>query len=374
MPSRRRHSASDISRTLFDDEPDTVQTNGITKAAAARAVRRINPPHRKTGGASSVVMTCVLIILAIAGGYAGYLYRSSAAIRNYLVPIVTHSSVASAFPGVATMNLMVIGRDYDYDNNDQILKTHARSDMLMVAHIDFNAGTVQLLSIPRDTEAVIPGHATTKINAAHAFGGPALTAETIKDNFGIPVDHYVALDFDGFKQAIDLLGGVDCTVDKRMDYDDNWGHLHIHLMPGYQHLDGEQAMDFVRFRHSDSDLVRIQRQQALLTQLKQKMVEPATLAILPTLLDTIDAHVSSDMNNTQKIALAGFLHSLPQQSVTMVTLPSNTDGDLVETDTAKASPMVKQIFGVDMPAPLVAATDRAPRRHTREHHRHIALT
>jgi anionic cell wall polymer biosynthesis LytR-Cps2A-Psr (LCP) family protein len=198
-----------------------------------------------------------------------------------------------------------------------------------------------------------------------------LAAETIKDNFGIPVDHYVALDFDGFKQAIDLLGGVDCNVDKKMDYDDNWGHLHIHLLPGYQHLDGEQAMDFVRFRHSDSDLTRIRRQQALLIELKQKLVQPATLAVMPALLDTIDKHVSSDMNVDQKYALATFLHGLPQANVTMVTLPSFDSGEFVETDVAKAYPIVKQIFGVDMPERLAATGHR---RHGRFRHRQAALT
>ena len=162
----------------------------------------------------------------------------------------------------------------------------------------------------------------------------------------IPTDHYVALDFQGFEQAIDLLGGVDLTVDKRMDYDDNWGHLHIHLRPGFQHLNGQQAMGFVRFRHSDSDLVRVQRQQNLLAALKAKLREPQTLAKLPQLLDLLDAHLASDLTTDQKIALAGFVHDTPREQIQMATLPSREAGASVTTDWPRAAPLIQQVFGV----------------------------
>jgi LCP family protein required for cell wall assembly len=371
MATGRRSAAPRIHGNQFDDEPETVQTNGVTRAAAnPTPTRRKRPsnPRKASSPAATVVAIVVLVFLMAAGCYAGYLYRDSQALRRYLPSFVNQGDIQTVFPGRTAINLMIVGRDYDYNNQDQVIRTHARSDMLMVARIDFVAKTAQLLSIPRDTAAAIPGHGVDKINAAHAFGGPALAEMTIARNFGIPVDHYVALDFDGFQQAIDLLGGVNCTVDKKMDYDDNWGHLHIHLLPGYQHLDGEQAMDFVRFRHSDSDLVRIKRQQALLQQLKQKLVDPNTLVVLPKLLDTIDTHVDSDLTPGQKVALAEFLHGLPQSSVRMTTLPSIEGGELVQTDYANAAPVVKSIFGVDMPTPVQTQTASSldKRRH---HHR-----
>ena len=85
-----------------------------------------------------------------------------------------------------------------------------------------------------------------------------------------------------------------------MDYDDNWGHLHIHLKPGMQHLNGKQAIGFVRFRHSDNDLVRTRRQQALIAALKAKLREPSALARIGPLLDAIDRHVDSDLTTDQK--------------------------------------------------------------------------
>ncbi|MDQ2798982.1 MAG: LCP family protein, partial [Armatimonadota bacterium] len=261
-------------------------------------------------------------------------------------------------------------RDYD-DRTDQVLKSRARSDILMVAHLDFDKKTVSLLSIPRDTLANIPGHGTTKINAAHEFGGPALSEQTVQNNFGIPSDKYIALDFEGFEQAIDILGGVDLVVDKKMDYDDNWGHLHIHLKPGFQHLNGRQAMGFVRFRHSDSDLIRVQRQQTLIAALKTKLRQPQTLAKIGPLLETIDKHIDSDLTSDQKVALARFVHDTPRDQIRMDTLPSRPVGNNVATNWAEATPMIQSIFGVT-PSELTASADDT-NRHRRRHHRHRIL-
>lgn len=334
--------------------------------SARRRPRRRNPIGR-------IVGIFVLIVLGLIGGYAGWLYKHSVFLQSAFRPhqgslLPTIPTMASEFPGVSQMNLMIIGRDYDYNDQDQVIPSHARSDMLMIAHIDIPTKTVHLLSIPRDTRAAIPGHGVSKINAAHAIGGPQLSAETVQQMFGIPTDHYVALDFDGFQQAIDLLHGVDLTVDRKMDYDDNWGHLHIHLLPGYQHLDGEQAMDFVRFRHADSDLVRIKRQQTLLAALKGKLASPETLVVLPQLLDTIDKHVDSDLTDPQRIALAGFLHSVPQTNISMQTVPSFEGGYYVETNWAEATPLIQSWFGVTPPMQNLAY--HTVRRHRRrEYHR-----
>lgn len=306
----------------------------------ARPVKR----RRKASLVSSllVLVTALLLCAAI---FCGYLLAKTPVLRALL----HHPTVANQFPGVAAMNVMIVGRDYDYNNQDQVIKTHARSDMLMIGRLDFTNGTVRLLSIPRDTHARIPGHGTHKINTAHAIGGPALAAQTITRNFGIPVDHYIALDFQGFEKAIDLMQGVDLSVDRKMDYDDNWGHLHIHLLPGEQHLNGEQAMGFVRFRHADSDLVRTKRQQALVAAIKRKMIAPSTLVELPAIINTINKHIDSDLTTDQKIALAQFIRSAPRQNVQMVTLPSTEGSYYVYTDWAQASPLIQTWFGVTPP-------------------------
>ena len=313
-----------------------------------------------------------LVALAAISSYGGYLYHRSPTIQKYLPSIFQQAfhtpKITEAFPNQHALNLMIIGRDRDYDDYDRALKSRARSDILMVAHLDFDKKNLTLFSIPRDTRAHIAGHGTTKINAAHEFGGPALAEQTVQTNFGIPSDKYMALDFEGFEQAIDILGGVDLVVDKKMDYDDNWGHLHIHLKPGFQHLDGRQAMGFVRFRHSDSDLVRVQRQQTLIAALKAKLRQPQTLAKIGPLLETIDKHIDSDLSSDQKVALARYVHDTPHDQITMATLPSRPVGNDVATNWEEATPMIQNIFGVAPPGPQLAEGETSG-HHRRRHHR-----
>lgn len=312
-----------------------------------------------------------LVSLAAASMYGGYLYRTSGTLQRLLPPLLQRQSVADVFPNQTALNLMIIGRDRDYDDRtDQALKSRARSDMLMIAHVDFAKNTISLLSIPRDTRAHVPGHGITKINAAHQAGGPALSEQVVQETFGIASDKYLALDFEGFEQAIDTLGGVDLVVDKKMDYDDNWGHLHIHLRPGLQHLSGQQAMGFVRFRHSDSDLIRTRRQQTLIAALKTKLRSPEALARIGPMLETIDRHLDSDLSPAQEVALARFAHDTPHQSVHMETLPSRLMGNDVATDWPEARPLIQSIFGVTPPeTALTAEGDAAP--HRRHHHRRL---
>lgn len=338
-------------------------------APPRRPVSRRPAPRKSSARIGRFFGGLALISLASASVYGGYLYRTSGTIQRFLPSILQRQTVTDVFPNQTAMNLMIIGRDRDYDDRtDQVLKSRARSDMLMVAHVDFAKNSISLLSIPRDTRAYVPGHGTTKINAAHQFGGPALSEKVVQGTFGIPSDKYLALDFEGFEQAIDILGGVDLVVDKKMDYDDNWGHLHIHLKPGFQHLDGKQAMGFVRFRHSDSDLVRTRRQQTLIAALKTKLRSPQALAQIGPMLQAIDKHVDSDLTPAQEVALARFAHDTPRQQVSMNTLPSRPAGNEVATNWPEARPMIQSIFGVTPPDTALVADDSDG--HHRRHHRH----
>lgn len=329
--------------------------------------RRVKKAPRR----SPALRIVALLALAALGLGVGLMFGNKT-VRKYFPTVIKDAfnkpTPQQIFGGKPAINLMIIGHDYDYTDRDQVIRNATgRSDMLMVARINFADNTAHLLSIPRDTRAVIPGHGIHKINAAHEFGGAPLAEQTVEANFGVPSDYYVTLDFDGFEKAIDELGGVDVAVDRKMDYDDNWGHLHIHLKPGMQHLNGQQAMGFVRFRHADSDFVRVQRQQTLLTALKQKLTDPVALAAIPSILDTLDTHIVSDLTTEQKVTLANFLHSLPKDKIQMDTLPSlDSSGTLVMTDWPKATPMIHEIFGVTPPSSVASVSPR-PNRHRRRH-------
>ncbi|WP_165970529.1 LCP family protein [Actinomadura sp. 6K520] len=147
----------------------------------------------------------------------------------------------------------------------------ARADAIMLVHLSGDGDRVSVIAIPRDGWVPVPGHGTTKINAAFAYGGPALLIRTVEQLTKVRVDHYAALDFGGFVEMTDALGGVDVTVTKRT-------HDPMHNRTweaGDHHLDGVEALDFVRQRWNlpAGDLDRIKRQQAFLQALADKALD-----------------------------------------------------------------------------------------------------
>jgi LCP family protein required for cell wall assembly len=253
------------------------------------------------------------------------------------------------FPDTNSINVVVMGVDYDWSNTGHIIRSSARSDALLVAHIDFVKKTITGLTIPRDTAVHIPGRkGIHKINAAHAYGGPQLTDDTIKEVFGIPTDAYVVLDIQGFQELIDALGGIDITIHKKLNYDDNWGHLHIHLKPGFQHLNGYQAMGYVRMRHSDSDFMRSQRQHEFMEAVRDKIKSPSSFLKLPGVLDKLhDQLALGNLNMNQLLSIMNFARTLPRQNVVMETLPSFEGPSFVTIDTAKSAKLIQSIFFPD---------------------------
>jgi LCP family protein required for cell wall assembly len=154
--------------------------------------------------------------------------------------------------------------------------TPSRSDTLMLMRADPDAETISLLPFPRDllVEVRCPGRGTyvDRINAAYAECGPEGSLETVKALTGLPINYLVTVNFRGFRQIVDRLGGVWMDVDRRYfnDRGGPTGYATINLQPGYQLLTGQQALDFVRFRHTDSDLYRVARQQFFVKALKDR--------------------------------------------------------------------------------------------------------
>ena len=163
--------------------------------------------------------------------------------------------------------LLLLGSDRRYVDRNS--KNAARSDTIMLIRLDPGQEATTLLSIPRDLKTDIPGYGYDKINSAYSLGGPKLTLRTVKELLGIKVNHIINVNFSGFRKAVDLLGCVYTDVDRRY-YHSNAGlpasvqYAEINIRPGYQKLCGKKALDYVRFRHADSDLVRAARQQDFL--------------------------------------------------------------------------------------------------------------
>jgi polyisoprenyl-teichoic acid--peptidoglycan teichoic acid transferase len=146
----------------------------------------------------------------------------------------------------------------------------ARSDTMMLVRLDPKKQATALMSLPRDLKVRIPGHGVSKLNEAYSEGGVKLTVKTIKLLTGLRINHVVNIDFRGFRKAINALHCVYVDVDRRY-YNQAEAYAKIDIQPGYQEICGETALDYVRYRHTDNDIIRAARQQDFLRQVKQQV-------------------------------------------------------------------------------------------------------
>lgn len=198
------------------------------------------------------------------------------------------------------------------------------SDTMLL--IRFNPHTDQLvvLSLPRDTRTLVQGR-MTKLNEANREGGPALAAMSVSDLLGgVEIDRYVRINVQGVEKLVDALGGVEVNVPKDMKYQDDSQHLYINLKAGQQRLDGNQALQFLRFRYDDNgDIGRIQRQQMLMRSVLEQALNPKTIARLPKILSVIQSHVDTNLSVEELLALAGFASKTNSYNVQMLMLPGD---------------------------------------------------
>jgi len=178
--------------------------------------------------------------------------------------------LATTNPG-SPQTIMLLGSDRRPDDaTDGGAGTGARSDTIILVRLDPDKKAIALMSLPRDLKVEIPGHGTNKLNEAYDLGGPKLTLKTVKQLTGLAINHVINVDFQGFKQAVDRIGCIYADVDRRY-FNDSADFAYINVHAGYQKLCGEEALEYARFRHTDSDLVRSARQQGLLREAKQQV-------------------------------------------------------------------------------------------------------
>ncbi|MEW5820177.1 MAG: LCP family protein [Cyanobacteriota bacterium] len=219
------------------------------------------------------------------------------------------------------MTILAMGVDSNGRGTDPFKGT--RTDTMIVAIFDPVQKTINGLSIPRDSKVYLADNrGVDKINAAHAYGGPELAVKTVEQTLGIKIDHYVIIDYAGFKEVVKALGGVDVFVEKRMKYTDHSGKLYIDLQPGKQHLDAEHAEGYLRFRHdAEGDIGRIKRQQWFMKAILEKLKEPATVFKLPQLIELSQKYVKTDMSLTTMLKLGGFTKDIDLNKIQIATIP-----------------------------------------------------
>jgi LCP family protein required for cell wall assembly len=224
-------------------------------------------------------------------------------------PVIDPKDEVIAKPG-KPQTLLLLGSDrrwIDKKNGDP-----ARSDTMMLVRMDPDESATTVMSIPRDLRVLIPGHYTSKINDAYMLGGPALAVKTVRELTGLDIHHVVNVNFGGFREAVDALGCFYVDVDRRY-YHSNEGlpvgqrYAEIDVPAGYQKLCGQDSLDYVRFRHADSDLVRAARQQDYLRSAKDQLSTSSLIEDRERLSEIFGEYTQTDRNLS---TLNGFLRLL----------------------------------------------------------------
>lgn len=236
--------------------------------------------------------------------------------------------------GEDSVRILILGLDE--------VESRSRSDTIIVAQVDAQGAV--LLSIPRDLRVKFPDGQLRKINAAYAMGaasgnpkkGADLARQVISEFLGLSLPYYVVVDFEGFQQAVDQLGGVEINIQERMVYDDGAQNLHINFEPGLQLLNGEQALQYARYRGQSGDLQRIERQQQIVKAILQKQnASMSAFDRIKSLLEMALTHVkSTNLTLPDLVSLARQLQEYDLNTMTTLNLSGDNvlDGGISYLD------------------------------------------
>ncbi|MFD5396981.1 LCP family protein [Streptomyces sp. NPDC127097] len=337
-------------------------SSGTVETAESRA-RAIRPTGRRRKGPTRrrrvvTITVCALTSVVLLGGAGlGYVYFK---LNGNLKGVDINAALGHDRPknvDDGSMDILVMGSDSRAGKNNEYGRDEgaARSDTAMIVHVYKGRKKASVVSVPRDTMIKrpdcskdgkdVPGANRAMFNTAFEVGGPACAVKTVESISGIRMDHFLEVDFTGFKKLIDALGGVEITTSKAID--DNSSHLH--LKPGTHTLDGEHALGLVRTRHGvpggdGSDLGRIQLQQTFIKALMKQVKNVGVLTNPTKLYDIADTATKAittdtDLNSvTELTGLAKSLGNIGTENIDMMTLPVAYDPQ----DPDRVLPLAKQ--------------------------------
>lgn len=264
----------------------------------------------------------LLVMLILVGAVAAYAYiqgveRELHKPKGAANSPVSATALAKRPPG-DPFYMLIMGEDKRPE------ELRARSDTLMIAYVDPPRKRVSVLSIPRDTRVTIPGHGTQKINAAMQLGGATLVIQTVKGLTGLPISHYMEVDFNGFKDLVDAIGGVTVNVPEKIvdskAADHNWRAKTVNK--GVQRLDGAHALTFVRSRHfADGDFTRIKDQQLFLKAVAKTTLSAGQILNAPKIVNAVARNVTTDLSVPQLFNLAGDFRGMGEGGVSTAMAP-----------------------------------------------------
>ncbi|GAA5189360.1 LCP family protein [Rugosimonospora acidiphila] len=300
-------------------------------------------------------------LVAVLSGFGIFLY--SRHLDSQIARTDPFSQITGGRPPVVAkgaMNILLLGSDSR--DPDEKADAGSRTDTIIVMHIQADHKHAYLISIPRDTYVNVPGHGDNKINSAFAFGGLPLVIETVEGFTGVHIDHLALIDFGGFQQVTDALGGVDMYIDKTI--------TSIHppyrtFQKGTQHLNGAQALDYVRQRYQfpDGDITREKHQQEFLKDILDKAASTGTLTN-PSKLNSFLSALTKSMTVDKDFSVADMawqFRNLRSSDLTFMTSPYSGFGErdgqsVVLSDHDKASALYDAVAKDDMAAYLAGAS------------------
>jgi LCP family protein required for cell wall assembly len=242
-----------------------------------------------------------------------------------------------------TINILFMGID-DREN-----KSNSRSDTMILASIDSKTKKIVMVSVPRDTRIKNTFGQSEKINSVNYTKGPEAACNEVAKLLNVPVDYYVVTNFAGFGKIVDILGGVDLDVETNMVHTDV--SYSINLSKGYQHLNGDQALQYVRYRGGPTaDIGRTQRQQKFIKALAKQMFKAKTILTLPELIPQISKNVKTNIPASDLLYLANLAKSIDTSTINAQTLPGypytdpSTGASYWEPDRVKAKIIIATLM------------------------------
>jgi polyisoprenyl-teichoic acid--peptidoglycan teichoic acid transferase len=273
-------------------------------------VAKPKPPKRKRRKWLWVLFS---ILLIVAAGIAYYIVDNIRALdqlqkapdKSKFTQFENNANLQTPpeWQGTERVNILFMGGD---GRGSASPNEPARSDSMMVLSIDPVTKEAHLFSLLRDTYVDIPGHGTGRANEAIEYGGYKLSMQMVSDLTGLQIQYYVYTEFEGFKSLVDAIGGIDIDVEKDMKYTDNadGNRYDIDLKKGYQHLDGDQALQYVRFRHdATSDFTRTERQRKFLSAVAVKMQNFGNITKLSSIIRSVSPYVETNLSADDMIKL-----------------------------------------------------------------------
>lgn len=319
-------------------DPPKDDTTGEPRAPERAPEKTETPPRKRRWVRWLVILSCMLLVIGAAGAGAAY-YLAKKAVSD--IPTVDLNRGTLAARGGATdpVNFLLIGSDSRLDVDDSYGGDEIggqRSDTIMIAQLDPRRDKGIVVSIPRDTRVDIPGHGADKINAAYSIGGVQLAVDTIKEFTNLPIHHYIEINFAGFSDVVDAVGGVDICVDQPIR--DKMSGLDL-KEAGCHHLTGEFALAYARSRspqiyedgkwHDDTagDFGRIQRQQTFMRALMKRAISVNAVGRWQELSKAVQKGVRIDegLDFDKFMALYSKFAEMTPDKVEMLSVPGTAE-------------------------------------------------